>query len=185
MNALPRSTLILGGQRSGKSRLAERMIEDAAGGGVYIATCERFPDDAEMDARIAAHRARRGAGWVTHEEPLDILPVVMDLSAPGRPVLIDCITLWLSNLLAAGRDTDAEVADLADGLKWVKGPVVLVSNEVGLGVIPMNELARAFVDAAGRANQRLAQAATRVLFTAAGLPLVLKDETKREEGPPA
>jgi len=179
MTPLPRVTLILGGQRSGKSRLAEQLIEAAAGGGIYIATAERYADDAEMDARIQAHRARRGPGWATHEEPLDILPVIMDLSAPGRPVLVDCVTLWLSNLLAAGRDTDAEVEELADGLKWAKGPVVLVSNEVGLGVIPMNELARAFVDAAGRANQRLARAATRVLFTAAGLPLVLKDETTR------
>lgn len=184
MSSLPRSTLILGGQRSGKSRLAERMIEEAAGGGVYIATAERHDDDAEMAQRIRTHRARRGAGWVTHEEPLDILPVIMDLAAPGRPVLVDCVTLWLSNLMAAGRDTDAAVDELADGLAWVKGPVVLVSNEVGLGVIPMNELARAFADAAGRANQRLAGASARVLFTAAGLPLVLKDETRKKEGSP-
>lgn len=175
MIPLPRVTLVLGGQRSGKSRLAERMIEEAAGGGVYIATAEA--GDREMTDRIAAHKARRGPGWTTHEEPVNLLPAVLDWATPKRPVLVDCITLWLANLMAEGLDTDAYVEELADGLRWVKGPVVLVSNEVGLGIIPVNELARAFADAAGRANQRLAQVAGRVLFTAAGLPLILKDET--------
>ncbi len=171
-DALPPVTLILGGQRSGKSRLAETLIEDAAGGGLYLATAEAR--DGEMTDRIAHHRARRGPDWETIEEPLDILGQIREHAAPGRPILVDCLTLWLSNLMEAGRDPDAEAEALALGLDGVAGPVVFVSNEVGLGVIPANALARAFVDAAGRINQRLAQRADRVVFTAAGLPLVLK-----------
>lgn len=171
-DALPPVTLILGGQRSGKSRLAETLIEDAAGGGLYLATAEAR--DGEMTDRIAHHRARRGPDWETIEEPLDILGQIREHAAPGRPILVDCLTLWLSNLMEAGRDPDAEAEALALGLDGVAGPVVFVSNEVGLGVIPANALARAFVDAAGRLNQRLAQRADRVVFTAAGLPLVLK-----------
>ena len=169
---LPPVTLILGGQRSGKSKLAETLIEDAAGGGLYLATAEAR--DGEMTDRIAIHRARRGPDWDTIEEPLDILGQIREHAAPGRPVLVDCVTLWLSNLMAAGRDPDSEVETLAQGLDGLGGPVVFVSNEVGLGVIPANALARSFADAAGRANQRLAQRADRVVFTAAGLPLVLK-----------
>ncbi|MEQ9169737.1 MAG: bifunctional adenosylcobinamide kinase/adenosylcobinamide-phosphate guanylyltransferase [Rhodospirillales bacterium] len=169
---LPPITLILGGQRSGKSRLAETLIEDAAGGGLYLATAEAR--DGEMTDRIAAHRARRGPDWETIEEPLDILGQIREHAAPGRPVLVDCVTLWLSNLMAAGRDPESEVETLARGLAGLAGPVVLVSNEVGLGVIPANALARSFADAAGLANQRLAACADRVVFTAAGLPLVLK-----------
>ena len=171
-DALPPVTLILGGQRSGKSRLAETLIEDAAGGGLYLATAEAR--DGEMTDRIAHHRARRGPDWETIEEPLDILGQIREHAAPGRPILVDCLTLWLSNLMEAGRDPDAEAEALALGLDGVAGPVVFVSNEVGLGVIPANALARAFVDAAGRINQRLAQRADRVVFPAAGLPLVLK-----------
>ncbi|HCS71532.1 MAG TPA: bifunctional adenosylcobinamide kinase/adenosylcobinamide-phosphate guanylyltransferase [Rhodospirillaceae bacterium] len=169
---LPPVTLILGGQRSGKSRLAETLIEDAAGGGLYLATAEAR--DGEMTERIATHRARRGPDWETIEEPLDILGQIREHAAPGRPVLVDCVTLWLSNLMAAGRDAESEVETLARGLTGLAGPVVLVSNEVGLGVIPANALARSFADAAGLANQRLAACADRVVFTAAGLPLVLK-----------
>lgn len=169
---LPPVTLILGGQRSGKSRLAETLIEDAAGGGLYLATAEAR--DGEMTDRIAVHRARRGPDWETIEEPLDILEQIREHASPDRPVLVDCVTLWLSNLMAAGRDPGSEVETLTAGLDGLAGPVVFVSNEVGLGVIPANALARAFADAAGRANQRLAARADRVVFTAAGLPLVLK-----------
>ena len=165
-------TLVLGGQRSGKSRLAETLIEDAAGGGLYLATAQAR--DGEMTDRIAAHRARRGPDWDTIEEPLDILEQIREHAAADRPVLVDCVTLWLSNLMEAGRDVDQEAESLARGLDGLAGPVVFVSNEVGLGVIPANALAREFADAAGRVNQRLAQRADRVLFTAAGLPLVLK-----------
>ncbi len=180
--SLPPLTLILGGQRSGKSALAEKMIEDTVaagtcGGAIYLATAEPVASagDPEMAARIDVHRARRGAHWRTVEEPLDVLPVIVENARPDCPVLVDCLTLWLSNVIAAGRDPDAAVEDLAAGLTGAPGPVVLVSNEVGLGVIPANAMARAFADAAGRANQRLARAAIRVLFTAAGLPLILKD----------
>lgn len=169
---LPPVTLILGGQRSGKSKLAETLIEDAAGGGLYLATAEAR--DGEMTDRIATHRARRGPDWETIEEPLDILGQIREHAAPGRPVLVDCVTLWLANLMAAGRNPVSEVESLAQGLDGLGGPVVFVSNEVGLGVIPANALARSFADAAGRANQRLAQRADRVVFTAAGLPMVLK-----------
>jgi len=169
---LPPVTLILGGQRSGKSRLAETLIEDAAGGGLYLATAEAR--DGEMTDRIAAHRARRGPDWDTIEEPLDILEQIREHASPNRPVLVDCVTLWLSNLMAAGRNPESEVESLAQGLTGLAGPVVFVSNEVGLGVIPANALARSFADAAGLANQRLAACADRVVFTAAGLPLVLK-----------
>ena len=169
---LPPVTLILGGQRSGKSRLAETLIEDAAGGGLYLATAEAR--DGEMTDRIAAHRARRGPDWETIEEPLDILGQIREHASADRPVLVDCVTLWLSNLMAAGRDPESEVETLARGLDGLGGPVVFVSNEVGLGVIPANALARSFADAAGLANQRLAARADRVVFTAAGLPLVLK-----------
>ncbi|MEK9672173.1 MAG: bifunctional adenosylcobinamide kinase/adenosylcobinamide-phosphate guanylyltransferase [Rhodospirillaceae bacterium] len=173
-SGLPKLTLILGGQRSGKSQLAERLIEDAAGGGVYIATAEAA--DGEMQARIDAHRARRGAGWRTVEEPVDPLAAVLEHAGPNTPVLIDCLTLWLSNLMAAGRDVPAAVDALAAGLGDSPGPVVIVSNEVGLGVIPMNAMAREFADHAGRANQRLARAADRVLLSLAGLYIALKDQ---------
>ena len=105
---------------------------------------------------------------------MDILEQIREHASPDRPVLVDCVTLWLSNLMAAGRDPGSEVETLTAGLDGLAGPVVFVSNEVGLGVIPANALARAFADAAGRANQRLAARADRVVFTAAGLPLVLK-----------
>lgn len=166
----PRLTLILGGARSGKSARAEALLAGAAGK-VYVATGQAF--DAEMAERIAAHRARRGAGWETVEEPLD-LPGVLGRDFGGRPVLVDCLTLWLSNLLLAGADTDAAAEALDAALAAAPGPVVLVSNEVGLSIVPENALARRFRDAAGRLNQRVAARCDRVEFIAAGLPLVLK-----------
>jgi len=166
---LPGVTLVLGGARSGKSAYAERIL----GGGLYLATAEA--KDAEMKARIERHRARRGSGWKTVEEPLDILRVLQDHAAPEGPVLVDCLTLWLSNLMAAGRDWQAAADDLVANLPKLKGPVVLVSNEVGLGVVPANALARAFVDAAGITHQRIASIADRVVFMTAGIPTVLKE----------
>ncbi|MGB8275888.1 MAG: bifunctional adenosylcobinamide kinase/adenosylcobinamide-phosphate guanylyltransferase [Alphaproteobacteria bacterium] len=168
---LPRTTLILGGARSGKSRLAEDLIA-ARGPGLYLAT--GAAGDAEMAERIRLHRERRGSSWRTLEEPLDLVSALVDHAAPGRPVLVDCLTLWLSNLMAAGRDPEAETARLADALPGLRGPVVLVSNEVGLGIVPDNALARAFRDHAGRLHQAVADKAGLVLFVAAGLPLVLK-----------
>jgi adenosylcobinamide kinase/adenosylcobinamide-phosphate guanylyltransferase len=166
-------TLVLGGARSGKSRYAEALVENAAAAGIYCATAE--PGDAEMAARIAAHRARRGPFWHTVEERLALAPVIAAAAAPERPLLIDCLTLWLSNLLLAGRPTDEESHALCAALRLAAGPVVLVANEVGMGLVPETALGRRFRDAAGRLNQQVAGLADRVVFVAAGLPLVLKE----------
>ena len=164
-------SLVLGGARSGKSALAERLTLSAGAHPLYIATAEARDD--EMRARIADHRTRRdGQGWETREAPLDLAPVLA--ADPGRPALVDCLTLWLTNHLLAEHDLEAETAALLAALRGRPGPTVLVSNEVGLGIVPDNALARRFRDAAGRLNQRVAQVSDLVVFTAAGLPLVLK-----------
>jgi adenosylcobinamide kinase / adenosylcobinamide-phosphate guanylyltransferase len=169
---LPRVSLVLGGARSGKSRYAERLVEEAAACGTYCATAE--PGDAEMAARIAAHRARRGIFWRTIEEPLALATVVTGAVMPERPLLIDCLTLWLSNLMLAGRSVEDEAETLCAALRQADGPVVLVANEVGLGLVPDAALGRRFRDAAGRLNQQVAAVADCVVFVAAGLPLMLK-----------
>ena len=164
-------TLILGGARSGKSGFAEAEVTSRPGPWHYMATAQAFDD--EMRDRIAQHRAARAEGWVTHEVPLaltDALGAVPD----GAPVLVDCLTLWLTNHLLAEHDLAAEIAALELALNARRGPVWLVANEVGLGIVPDNALARRFRDEAGRLNQRLAALATRVRFIAAGLPLALK-----------
>lgn len=168
---LPPVTLVLGGARSGKSRYAERLVEDAASGGTYCATAEA--GDAEMAERIAAHRARRGPFWRTIEAPLALASVIA--AAPEQPVLVDCLTLWLSNVLLAGRQPDAEAGLLCRTLHEAAGPIVLVSNEVGMGLVPETPLGRTFRDAAGWLNQEVAALADRVVFVVAGLPLVLKE----------
>jgi adenosylcobinamide kinase/adenosylcobinamide-phosphate guanylyltransferase len=170
-------TLVLGGARSGKSRYAERLVEQAATCGTYCATAE--PGDDEMMARIAAHRARRhevgyGNFWRTVEAPLTLAAAVSAEATVDRPLLIDCLTLWLSNLLLAGKCIEAETAALAAELREAAGPVVLVANEVGLGLVPETPLGRRFRDEAGRLNQEIAGLADRVVFVAAGLPLMLK-----------
>lgn len=170
---LPPVTLVLGGARSGKSAYAERLVE-AAGPGLYLATAEA--GDAEMADRIRRHRERRGSGWQTVEEPIHIAVALDRHAFEGRAVLVDCLTLWLGNLLAAGRDVEVETDGLLDRLRAPAGPLVLVSNEVGLGIVPATPLGREFRDAAGRLNQAVAAVANRVVFVAAGLPLVMKDQ---------
>jgi adenosylcobinamide kinase / adenosylcobinamide-phosphate guanylyltransferase len=169
---LPRVSLVVGGARSGKSRYAERLVEEAAASGTYCATAE--PGDAEMAARIEAHRARRGPFWRTIEEPLSLAEVIAAEAAPGRPLLIDCLTLWLSNVMLAERVVEDAAEVLCKALRGAVGPVVLVANEVGMGLVPETPLGRHFRDAAGRVNQQVAALADRVVFVAAGLPLVLK-----------
>jgi len=171
--ALSPITLVLGGARSGKSRYAERLIEAAAAQGTYCATAE--PGDVEMAARIAEHRVRRGSFWRTVEVPLGLASVIAREAAADRPLLIDCLTLWLSNLLLADKCVEAEITELCAALREGPGPVVLVANEVGLGLVPETPLGRRFRDAAGRLNQEIAALADRVVFVAAGLPLVLKE----------
>ncbi|SRR6266851_3457608 len=171
---LPPLTLILGGARSGKSRFAEALVERAASCGAYCATAEAGDD--EMAARIAAHRTRRGAFWHTIEAPLAVAQVIAGEANPERPLLIDCLTLWLSNLMMAAAPIDDEFATLRAALGRAAGPVVLVANEVGLGLVPETPLGRQFRDAAGRLNQDIARLADRVVFIAAGLPLILKGD---------
>ncbi len=170
---LPRVTLVLGGARSGKSRYGEALVAKAAPRALYLATAEA--GDAEMAERIRRHRERRGALWETVEEPLALAPALCRESRADRPILVDCLTLWLANLLAAGRAVESEIAALLDAVPRLESPVVFVANEVGLGIVPENALARRFRDDAGRLNQSVAERAERVVFIAAGLPLVLKE----------
>ena len=165
-----RNILVLGGARSGKSRFAESLAAGFAGEKVYIATAQ--PGDEEMAARIAAHRQRRGERWTTLEAPIALTEALTGATAPF--VLVDCITLWISNLLLADIDIAPRVEALAKALRARQGTVAVVSNEVGLGIVPDNALARRFRDEAGLTNQRLAQACDEVVLVTAGLPLKLK-----------
>jgi len=167
-------SLILGGARSGKSALAERLAAASGGDVVYLATAQAR--DAEMAARIAHHRARRPASWACVEEPLALAEALRRHARSRGCVLVDCLTLWLSNLLGDAdparfaRERDA----LLHALPQLPGDIVLVGNEVGMGIVPMGELSRRFVDEAGRLHQALAALCDRVIFVAAGLPLTLK-----------
>jgi len=167
-------TLILGGARSGKSALAERIAIESGRDVVYIATARA--GDAEMHERIAHHRARRPAHWECVEEPLALATALRDRAQDDRCVLVDCLTLWLANLLVEPDATrfERERGALLDVLPTLPGQTLIVSNETGLGVVPMGALTRRFVDEAGRLHQELARRCDRVLFVAAGLPLVLK-----------
>ena len=179
-------TLLLGGARSGKSGLAERLARESGKDVVYVATSHA--GDAEMSARIEHHRARRPAEWKTVEEPTALAATLRILCAPDRIVLVDCLTLWLTNLMFSTRQEFPEVGPIdlpplfvderAALLDWLDaapaGDVVFVSNETGMGIVPYGAVSRAFVDEAGRLNQDVAARCDRVLFVAAGLPLVLK-----------
>ena len=171
------TTLVLGGARSGKSAFAERLVAASGREARYLATAEA--GDGEMRERIAHHRSRRGPGWATREEPLALVEALSEEAGADRAILVDCLTLWLSNLLFAERDLDAETARLCARLAEMPFPVVLVSNEVGMGLVPETPLGRRFRDAQGRLNQAVAAIVPSVVFVAAGLPLWLKGEAGR------
>jgi adenosylcobinamide kinase/adenosylcobinamide-phosphate guanylyltransferase len=168
-------TLIIGGARSGKSRFAEGLATALPAPWRYIATAQAL--DEEMRARIAEHRLRRGAAWETLEAPRDLAEAI---AAPGTHgvILIDCLTLWLTNIMLAERDITAETATLLDAIARADKPMIAVSNEVGLGIVPENALARRFRDAQGRLNAEIAAIAGRVVLMTAGLPLTLKGAHK-------
>lgn len=168
----PGATLILGGARSGKSTFAEELVVSSGLEALYLATGQSLDD--EMKERIKRHRERRGAAWQTVEEPLALADVLRSEAREGRAVLVDCLTLWVTNLMLAERDVAAEADALAGLLPTLGGCVVLVSNEVGLGIVPENAMARAFRDHAGLLHQRVASCARSVFLVAAGLPLKMK-----------
>ncbi len=168
--------LILGGARSGKSRLAEKLAVDSGLKVIYIATSQ--PLDGEMSARVAHHRARRPDYWGLVEEPLELARVLREQAAADTCLLVDCLTLWLTNLLMLDDPArlDEEREALLGCIAGLPGRVLLVSNETGLGVVPLGELTRRYVDEAGWLHQALAERSERVIFTVAGLPMILKGE---------
>jgi len=166
--------LILGGARSGKSRLAERLAADSQLDVIYIATSQ--PLDGELNQRVALHRERRPEHWGLVEEPLALASVLRSQARSDRCLLVDCLTLWLTNLLMLddAPRLNAEREALLETLSSLPGEILFVSNETGLGVVPMGELTRRFVDEAGLLHQALAERCERVVFTVAGLPMILK-----------
>ena len=172
--------LVLGGARSGKSRFAEGLARDQKH---YIATAQAF--DGEMQERISLHQEQRGKAWTTHEEIFDLPERLAALNSSANFILVDCLTLWLSNVMLAERDWQAAAHALLSALRISTADVVLVSNEVGLGIVPDTPLGRAFRDAQGRLNQMVAEVADSVVFMAAGLPLVLKGQLPKPPVPPA
>jgi adenosylcobinamide kinase/adenosylcobinamide-phosphate guanylyltransferase len=166
------SALVIGAARSGKSRYALALAEATAPERLYLATAEA--GDAEMVERVARHRRERGEGWRTREEPLELAAALRAEARPGRVVLVECLTLWLGNLMLAGRNPEAQISELTYVLSSLGGPVALVANEVGAGVVPATPLGRAFRDWHGRLNQAAAGACGAVVAVAAGLPIQLK-----------
>lgn len=165
--------LILGGARSGKSRLAEKLASESGLDVIYIATSQ--PVDAELNQRVALHRQRRPESWGLIEEPLELARVLRENAAPDHCLLVDCLTLWLTNLLLENSERLAlELEALLDCLVQLPGEIIFVSNETGLGVVPLGELTRRYVDEAGLLHQALAERCERVVLTVAGLPLILK-----------
>ncbi|GAA0770308.1 bifunctional adenosylcobinamide kinase/adenosylcobinamide-phosphate guanylyltransferase [Roseibium denhamense] len=167
-----RSTLVFGGARSGKSTFAEHLAVKSGLEKVYVATGAAF--DTEMADRIAMHKDQRGPAWVTIEEQLDIAGVLAREVQPERIILLDCLTLWLSNLMFAGKDIAQETARLIEAVRSLQSPCIFVSNEVGMGIVPENRLSRSFRDEQGRLNQTMAECCDQVVFVAAGQPLLLK-----------
>lgn len=164
--------LVLGGARSGKSSYAQKLAERIAPRRLFLATAEALDD--EMFSRIERHKADRGLGWETVEVPLNLTRAIVKHSTEQTVCLIDCLTLWLSNLMHAGCDIDAETEALCKALRAAEGGIILVSNEVGLGLVPETPLGREFRDAQGRLNQKIATVCDYVDFIAAGLPIKLK-----------
>jgi adenosylcobinamide kinase/adenosylcobinamide-phosphate guanylyltransferase len=167
---LPHLTLVIGGARSGKSRHAEQLIAALPPPWIYIATGQAF--DGEMRERIAEHQSRRSGDWRTVEAPVELPAALAD--ATGTPVLVDCLTLWLTNLMLGDHDLPAALSALDSALARRTAPTILVSNEVGMGIVPETPLGRRFRDEAGRLNQRVAAQAGRVLFMVAGIPMTVK-----------
>jgi adenosylcobinamide kinase / adenosylcobinamide-phosphate guanylyltransferase len=165
---------VLGGARSGKSRFARELAEASSLSPSLIATATA--GDAEMAERIARHKAERDSRWSNIEEPLDLAAIIAGQSRAGRVLVVDCLTLWLANLTFADMDIEAATRALAAAVTAASGPIVLVSNEIGLGLVPETALGRRFRDAQGRLNQQLAHICDAAVFVAAGLPLVLKPE---------
>ncbi|OTG61999.1 bifunctional adenosylcobinamide kinase/adenosylcobinamide-phosphate guanylyltransferase [Acinetobacter sp. ANC 3903] len=168
--------LILGGARSGKSRLAEQIAQDSGLAVSYIATAQAL--DAEMQQRIAHHQTQRPAHWQLIEEPYSLAERLQQIDAPNQLILVDCLTLWMSNLLMHEDDSlqAVECQKLLDVLPKLQSQIILVSNETGLGVVPMGEISRKFVDESGRLHQQLGQIADKVVFCVAGFPMILKGE---------
>lgn len=168
-------TLVIGGCRSGKSRHALELAEGFGDRKTFVATCEARDD--EMRRRVAAHRLERGDSWQTLEAPLDLAGALRAAAPRADVVLVDCLTLWASNLILAEKDSEAlsrEVSELVDAAKTAECPVILVTNEVGAGIVPENRLARHYRDEVGRINQRVAAAADRVIWMVAGIPVTVK-----------
>ncbi len=165
-------TLILGGARSGKSRLGEAIAAPNGTGAIYVATAEAR--DEEMAQRIAAHQERRGVNWRTEEIPLELSSALAGLMDRNEPILVDCLTLWLTNILLADRDVEGEIDALQKAIGGARTNLIFIANETGLGIVPENALARRFRDLSGVMNQKIAAAADNVLLVAAGLPLVMK-----------
>ncbi|NIY71195.1 bifunctional adenosylcobinamide kinase/adenosylcobinamide-phosphate guanylyltransferase [Marivivens donghaensis] len=172
-NNVKKLTLVLGGAASGKSEFAEKLVIGTGKSRKYLATSQIF--DAEMQAKVDRHLVQRGDGWETIEEPLDLGPT-LEAAVPDQIILLDCATLWLTNVLMAEREIAQESAKLVAELRSCEAEVVVVSNEVGMGIVPEHAISRQFREAQGRLNAMIAEAADNVFFVAAGLPLVLKGE---------
>lgn len=170
----PGITLVLGGARSGKSRFGEKLVLSSGLDPVYLATGRAH--DEEMSERIAIHRERRGKSWNTIEEPLALSDALVQSCSPGSAILVDCLTLWVTNLMMAKANVTTEYRELVSTFGNLKAPVVLISNETGLGIVPENAMAREFRDLAGEVNQAVAEIADEVWFVAAGIPLALKPQ---------
>lgn len=174
MTQQARTTLVLGGARSGKSRHAQALAEHIAPNRVFIATAQAF--DAEMRERIARHQADRDASWLTVEAPIDLAEAIFQHQDESGVLLVDCLTLWLSNLLLADRDVEPAADALVAAVRESTVPVILVSNEVGYGIVPDNALARRFRDAAGQLNQRLSAICDATVLVVAGNPITIKPQ---------